>query len=195
MTTPSPSIDEASLAVATHALSKLYGRSTALEAVDLRVPEGAVYMLAGENGAGKSTLLRLLLNLEQPTSGRAEVTGLATDRHGARVRARVGYVPEGFGMGPRWMTVERWLAERTVYYPAWDAGYAWLAVLVLVNTVVSLFYYLRWIAPLYARQEAAGHRQDADAPGRWSGTTAIGTAALSLLLGIGAGALWATVSL
>ncbi|MEN5169374.1 ABC transporter ATP-binding protein [Brevundimonas pondensis] len=124
MTTPSPSIDEADLAVATRVLSKLYGRSTALKDVDLRVPQGAVYMLAGENGAGKSTLLRLLLNLEQPTSGRAEVTGLATDRHGARVRARVGYVPEGFGMGPRWMTVERWLAERTVYYPAWDAGYA-----------------------------------------------------------------------
>lgn len=124
MTTPSPSIDEAGFAVATRALSKLYGRSTALKDVDLRVPEGAVYMLAGQNGAGKSTLLRLLLNLERPTGGQAEVTGLAADRHGARVRARVGYVPEGFGMGPSWLTIGRWLAERAVYYPAWDAGYA-----------------------------------------------------------------------
>ncbi|WP_313472596.1 ABC transporter ATP-binding protein [Brevundimonas sp.] len=124
MTLPSHADDAVGLAVATHALSKLYGRSTALQAIDLRVPAGAVYMLAGENGAGKSTLLRLLLNLERPTGGQVEVTGLATDRNGARVRARVGYVPEGFGMGPSWLTVGRWFAERAVYYPAWDAAYA-----------------------------------------------------------------------
>ncbi|WP_313102727.1 ABC transporter ATP-binding protein [Brevundimonas sp.] len=121
---PSSADGDAGLAVATRALSKLYGRATALQAVDLRVPAGAVYMLAGENGAGKSTLLRLLLNLERPTGGQIEVTGLAADRNGARVRARVGYVPEGFGMGPRWLTVGRWFAERAVYYPAWDADYA-----------------------------------------------------------------------
>ncbi|WP_134772574.1 hypothetical protein [Ornithinimicrobium flavum] len=78
---------------------------------------------------------------------------------------------------------------------AWDAGYAWLAVLVLVNTVVSLFYYLRWIAPLYARPETPEqHQDDAGTPGHWSRTTAIATAALSLLLGIGSGALWASFS-
>ena len=124
MIMPSSADGDAGLAVATHALSKLYGRATALQAVDLRVPAGAVYMLAGENGAGKSTLLRLLLNLERPTGGQIEVTGLAADRNGARVRARVGYVPEGFDMGPRWLTVGRWFAERAVYYPAWDADYA-----------------------------------------------------------------------
>ncbi len=124
MIMPSSADGDAGLAVATRALSKLYGRATALQAVDLRVPAGAVYMLAGENGAGKSTLLRLLLNLERPTGGQIEVTGLAADRNGARVRARVGYVPEGFGMGPRWLTVGRWFAERAVYYPAWDADYA-----------------------------------------------------------------------
>ena len=124
MTLPCHADDAIGLAVATRALSKLYGKSTALQDVDLRVPEGAVYMLAGENGAGKSTLLRLLLNLERPTSGQAEVTGLAADRHGARVRARVGYVPEGFGMGPSWMTLGLWFAERAVYYPTWDADYA-----------------------------------------------------------------------
>lgn len=128
LTTMSPPAGEqansgAGLAISTRALSKCYGRSTALKDVDLLVPEGAVYMLAGENGAGKSTLLRLLLNLERPTSGQAEVMGLAADRHGARVRARVGYVPEGFDVGPGWMTVGRWFAERAVYYPNWDAEY------------------------------------------------------------------------
>jgi NADH-quinone oxidoreductase subunit N len=88
------------------------------------------------------------------------------------------------------------VGKLTTTAAAWDAGYAWLAVLVLVNTVVSLFYYLRWIAPLYTRPETPGqHQDDAGTPGRWSRATAIATAALSLLLGIGAGALWASVSL
>ena len=39
-------------AVATHGLSKQYGRESALEHVDLRVPDGAVYVLVGVNGAG-----------------------------------------------------------------------------------------------------------------------------------------------
>ncbi|ATC32162.1 ABC transporter ATP-binding protein [Caulobacter vibrioides] len=115
---------DAGFAVATRALCKRYGRSTALTDIDLLVPEGAVYMLAGENGAGKSTLLRLLLNLQRPTGGQAEIAGLPCNQHGARVRARVGYVPEGFDIGPRWMSVGRCFAERAVYYPAWDAKYA-----------------------------------------------------------------------
>ncbi len=87
------------------------------------------------------------------------------------------------------------VGKLTTTAAAWDAGYAWLAVLVLVNTVVSLFYYLRWIAPLYTRPETPEqHQEDAGTPGRWSRTTAIATAALSLLLGIGSGALWASFS-
>jgi ABC-2 type transport system ATP-binding protein len=111
-------------AVMTHGLSKRYGASTALTEIDLWVPNGAVYMLAGENGAGKSTLLRVLLNLERATDGQAEVMGLIPARQGARVRARVGYVPERSDIGPRWMTVGQWFAERAVYYPSWDADYA-----------------------------------------------------------------------
>jgi NADH-quinone oxidoreductase subunit N len=38
---------------------------------------------------------------------------------------------------------------------AWDGGYAWLAVVVFANTVVSLFYYLRWIVPVYRTPAAA----------------------------------------
>ena len=43
-------------AVASHGLSKRFGRKTALDGVDLQVPDGAVYVLVGANGAGKSTL-------------------------------------------------------------------------------------------------------------------------------------------
>jgi ABC-2 type transport system ATP-binding protein len=128
LVTPSPTAHDqttrdAAFAIATRALTKRYGRSTALDDVDLRVPEGAVYMLAGENGAGKSTLLRLLLNLERASRGKIEVTGLNPRLHGAHVRANVGYVPEGFDIGPRGLSIGRWFAERAVYYPAWDADH------------------------------------------------------------------------
>ena len=111
-------------AVATHGLSRRYGGETALDRVDLRVPDGAVYVLVGANGAGKSTTLKLLMNLERPDAGTAEVFGLDTGRHGPEVRAQVGYVPEHHDHGHRWMTCGRLLRHVAAYYPAWDAAYA-----------------------------------------------------------------------
>ena len=85
------------------------------------------------------------------------------------------------------------VGKLTTTAAAWDAGDAWLAVLVLLNTLASLFYYLRWIAPLYARPTAE-HPEDGDPPAPWSRWTAVATAGLSVLLGLGAGALWAVFS-
>jgi NADH-quinone oxidoreductase subunit N len=74
---------------------------------------------------------------------------------------------------------------------AWDAGLAWLAVMVFLNTVVSLFYYLRWIVPVYARGgPAAQTHVGAFVPAAWSGVTAVVVAALSVVLGVGAGLVW-----
>lgn len=109
--------------IETRALGKSYGRTAALTDVDLKVPAGAVYMLAGQNGAGKSTLVRTLLNLERSTAEVLRVAGLDPRRRGAAVRAQVGYVPERFDIGSPWMTVGGWFAERAVYYPAWDQAY------------------------------------------------------------------------
>ena len=111
-------------AVSTQGLTKRYGDEVALNAVDLRVPEGSVFVLLGANGAGKSTALKLLLNLERADSGGAEVFGLDTRRHGPRVRAQVGYVPERHDAGYRWMTCDRVLKHVAAYYPAWDQTYA-----------------------------------------------------------------------
>jgi ABC-2 type transport system ATP-binding protein len=111
-------------AIATHDVSKRYGRETALIDVSMRVPEGAVYMLAGANGAGKSTALRVLMNLERPDEGTAEVLGLDTAGRGPEARAQVGYVPERSGHTYRSMTGAQLLRCAAAYYPAWDAGYA-----------------------------------------------------------------------
>jgi ABC-2 type transport system ATP-binding protein len=111
-------------AVATHGVSKRYGRETALDGVDLLVPDGAVYVLIGANGAGKSTTLKVLMNLERPDAGRAEVFGLDTVQHGAVARAQIGYVPEHHAQSYRWMTCARLLQHVAAYYPSWDFAYA-----------------------------------------------------------------------
>jgi ABC-2 type transport system ATP-binding protein len=63
--------------IRTHRLSKTYGQTAALDAVDIRVAAGSVYGLVGPNGAGKTTLLGLLSGLRTATAGTME---LGTDR-------------------------------------------------------------------------------------------------------------------
>ena len=93
----------ADCAVFTHGLTKRYGRDVALDSVDLRVPDGAVYVLLGANGAGKSTALKLLMNLEPADRGTAAVFGLDAAHNGPTVRAQTGYVPERHDVGYPWM--------------------------------------------------------------------------------------------
>ncbi|MCV7346019.1 NADH-quinone oxidoreductase subunit N [Mycolicibacterium rhodesiae] len=85
------------------------------------------------------------------------------------------------------------IGKVTTAAAAWDGGYAWLAVVVFVNTLVSLFYYLRWIVPAFRRPEQTG---DADGPtvSPWPERAAVLAAALSLAIGITAGPLWQLVS-
>ena len=111
-------------AVVTHGLSKRYARTSALAQVELRVPDGAVYVLVGVNGAGKSTLFKVLMNLERPNAGRAEVFGLDTGREGPEVRARVGYVPDRQDAPYKSMTCARLLRHAAAFHPEWDHTYA-----------------------------------------------------------------------
>lgn len=111
-------------AVATQALSKRFGRDTALNGVDLQVPEGAVYVLVGPNGAGKTTTLRTLLDLVRADSGVAEVFGMNPRANGPAIRAQVGYVPERHDWGYGWMRVGRLLEHHATYFPTWDREYA-----------------------------------------------------------------------
>lgn len=86
-------------------VSKRFDSTTALDNVSLDVPAGVVFALLGENGAGKTTAIRILLGLEQPDAGAAEVFGLDSRRYGTEIRRRVGYVPERPTLYD-WMTVD-----------------------------------------------------------------------------------------
>jgi len=77
-------------AIACEGLGKRFGETTALDGLDLAVPQGAVYGLLGPNGAGKTTAVRVLATLLRPDSGHARVAGFDVARQAAQVRARIG---------------------------------------------------------------------------------------------------------
>jgi urea transport system ATP-binding protein len=92
-------------------LNQFYGGSHILRNVAFDVPAGKVIALLGRNGVGKTTLLRTLMGLVPAASGSvrfgdADLTGAPSYR---RVRAGIGYVPQGREIFPR-LTVEENLA-------------------------------------------------------------------------------------
>jgi ABC-2 type transport system ATP-binding protein len=80
------------MVITTHSLSKRYGQTLALDALELSVEAGEVYGYLGPNGAGKTTTIRLLLGLHRPTAGRAELFGLDAWREAVAAHRRVAYV-------------------------------------------------------------------------------------------------------
>ena len=97
------------------------------------------------------------------------------------------------------------VGKLAVFSAAWDGGFAWLVVVAAVNTVASLFYYLRWIAPAAGTAVLPADDSGVGGPGRsgvdvrervLAGPTAVvhTAAVVSLLLGVGSG-LWLTVAL
>jgi ABC-2 type transport system ATP-binding protein len=81
------------LAIETSGLTKNYGKTTALQGMDLAVPPGTVFGMIGPNGAGKTTTMRLLLDIIRPTSGSALVLGHDPRKAGADIRRQIGFLP------------------------------------------------------------------------------------------------------
>jgi ABC-2 type transport system ATP-binding protein len=118
-------LDGAELAIQTRGVAKRYPPDVvALDALDLQVPRGAVYVLVGPNGAGKSTAMRVLLDLVRADRGTASVLGISTTAQPALARAQVGYVPEVVDTAYGWLTVGGLLKHHAAFYHAWDWAYA-----------------------------------------------------------------------
>jgi ABC-2 type transport system ATP-binding protein len=79
-------------AITTERLTKRYGQTLALDALDLTVQAGEVYGYLGPNGAGKTTTIRLLLGLHRPSSGRAGLFGVDAWNDPVKAHRRVAYV-------------------------------------------------------------------------------------------------------
>ena len=87
--------------ISTDGLSKYYGKSAEIKAVDelnLEVYEGETFGLLGPNGAGKTTTVRLLNCIIKPTSGTAAVNGYDILKQGTDVKRLTGLLAESPGL-------------------------------------------------------------------------------------------------
>ncbi len=79
-------------------LVKTFGAIRAVDGVSLELAPGRIYGFLGPNGSGKTTLIRLLIGLARPTSGRAEILGVAMPSR--PMLARIGYMTQADGVYP-----------------------------------------------------------------------------------------------
>ena len=100
-------------------LVRRYGRTDAVNGIDLRVQPGRCYGFFGRNGAGKTTTIKCLLNLLRPTSGEAKLFGLDPARHEVAVKSRLAYVPDHVAFYP-WMTVRDTLDYFASFREHWN---------------------------------------------------------------------------
>ena len=84
-----------------HDVSHVYADGTrALDHVTLSIPRG-MYGLLGPNGAGKSTLMRTIATLQTPTGGSIRFGEIDVITEPEKLRRRLGYLPQDFGVYPR----------------------------------------------------------------------------------------------
>ena len=96
-----------------------YGRTDAVNGLNLRVQPGRCYGFFGRNGAGKTTTIKCLLNLLRPTSGEVKVFGLDPARHEVAVKSLLAYVPDHVAFYP-WMTVRETLDYCASFRQTWN---------------------------------------------------------------------------
>jgi ABC-2 type transport system ATP-binding protein len=96
-------IDRASSrpAVWAHGLVRKFGKTTAVDAVDLSIQPGEFYGLLGQNGAGKTTTIKCIVGLLRPSAGRVGIGEFDTWKSPTEVKARIGVLPEEFNLYER----------------------------------------------------------------------------------------------
>lgn len=82
-------------ALSLRGLTKRFGATTAVDAMDLDVPRGSFHGLVGPNGAGKTTTLSMATGLLQPDAGTATVLGTDVWADPVAAKARIGVLPDG----------------------------------------------------------------------------------------------------
>jgi ABC-2 type transport system ATP-binding protein len=84
--------------IETHALTRDFKRTRAVDALDLSIWPGELFGLVGPDGAGKTTTLRLLAGLLDITSGSAWVAGYDLARQPEQVKRKIGYMAQQFSL-------------------------------------------------------------------------------------------------
>lgn len=79
-------------------LQKTYGNYHALDGLDMEIAEGALYGFVGPNGAGKTTTIKIITGLLRSDGGSVEIDGVDAVRDPYRLKEKIGYVPDYFGV-------------------------------------------------------------------------------------------------
>lgn len=95
------SFDETAPAVWTRQLVRRFGKTNAVDSLDLSIEPGEFYGLLGQNGAGKTTTIRMIVGLLRPTSGSAGIGEFETWKSPLEVKKRIGVLPEEFNLYER----------------------------------------------------------------------------------------------
>ena len=108
------------LAIYTRGLAKSFGKTRAVDGLDLKVPRGSVYGFLGRNGAGKTTTVKTLLGLLRPSAGSAEVLGYDIRRDMVAILERTGFVPENKTLFDS-LTPAQLVHFNQGYFPKWSS--------------------------------------------------------------------------
>jgi ABC-2 type transport system ATP-binding protein len=90
-TAPTPMVDIRNLWIK-------YGSFIAVRGISFKIPRGEVFGFIGPNGAGKSSTIRVLATLQQPNAGYALVGGVEVRQDPMKIRRKIGYMPDSFGL-------------------------------------------------------------------------------------------------
>ncbi|HSN32768.1 MAG TPA: ABC transporter ATP-binding protein [Ideonella sp.] len=98
--TPPPSRGEREedIAIDVQGLTKRFGDRTAVDGLTLQVRRGEIYGFLGPNGSGKTTSIRMMCGLLTPDGGAGRTLGLDVVREARRIKQRVGYMTQRFGL-------------------------------------------------------------------------------------------------
>jgi ABC-type multidrug transport system ATPase subunit len=97
--------------IRTRGLTKIYGDFTAVDHIDLQIPQGEIYGFLGPNGAGKTSTILMLLGIVGPTEGEIFLFDEKYTSSRLDLRTRIGVVPEKHPQGMwKWMTAREYLA-------------------------------------------------------------------------------------
>jgi len=85
-------------AIRTSSLCKSFGNNIAVNDLNIEVRKGELFGLVGPDGAGKTTTMRLLTAILEPTSGNAWVAGHSIVTEDERIKEKIGYMSQRFGL-------------------------------------------------------------------------------------------------
>src|SRR5512138_761504 len=89
---------DSDIVIKTEQLGRTFGSTIAVDALNLEISRGELFGLVGPDGAGKTTVMRLLSAILLPTSGKAWVAGHPIEGGEERIKEKIGYMSQRFGL-------------------------------------------------------------------------------------------------